>query len=82
MTKLIAEGIVESMVITTQREKGYDGFGYNLIRNELARTLKTMEFTTRIERGLEERVCLTVSKLIENTKSVVEKLKPVINNGS
>lgn len=82
MTKLIAEGIVESMVMTTQREKGYSGFGYNLIRNELARTLRTMEFAIRIERGLEEKVCSTVNKLIENTKSVVEKLKPVINNGN
>jgi hypothetical protein len=80
MTKLITEGIVESMVITTQREKGYSGFGYNLIRNKLGEVLKGSEFSKRIEHGLEEKVCSILTKLVENTKSVVEKLKPVLNN--
>lgn len=82
MTKLITEGIVESIVITTQREKGYKGFGYDLIRNKLGETLKGTEFSRMIELGLEKKVCSIITKLVENTKSVVEKLKPVTNNMS
>ena len=81
MTKLISEAMVESMVMTTQRKKGYSGFGYDLIRNELGRTLKNTELISGIERGLEEKVCSSMSKLVDNTKSVVDKLKNVTNNG-
>ena len=82
MTRLISEGIAESMVVTTQREQGYKGFGYDLIRNKLGEVLKSFEFTKKLEHGLEEKVCSIITKLVENTKSVVEKLKPVMGNVS
>ena len=81
MSKLVAEGIAESMVMSTQRNKGYDTFGYNLIRNQLGKTLKNTEFISNLEYNLFEKVCSIMTKLTNNTKSVVEKLKPVINNG-
>jgi hypothetical protein len=81
MSKLVAEGIAESMVMSTQRNKGYDSFGYNLIRNQLGKTIKNIEFIENLEYELVEKVCSIMTKLTDNTKSVVEKLKPVINNG-
>jgi hypothetical protein len=75
MTKLVSEAIVESMVMTMQREKGYSGFGYNLIRNQLGNVLQSTEFISKIENGLQETICSIFDKLANNTKSVSEKLK-------
>jgi hypothetical protein len=75
MTKLVSEAIVESMVMTMQREKGYSGFGYNLIRNQLGNVLQSTEFISKIENGLQETICSIFGKLVNNTKSVSEKLK-------
>jgi hypothetical protein len=75
MTKLVSKSIVESMVMTMQREKGYGGFGYDLIRNQLGNVLESTEFISGIEKGVQETVCSVVDKLANNTKSVSEKLK-------
>lgn len=80
ISKLISEGIVESMVISTQKKENYNGFGYDLMRNELGGMLKSFEFIKKIEQGVEGKVCSIIDNLIKNTKSVVEKLKPVMNN--
>ena len=75
MTKLVSEAIIESMVMTMQREKGYGGFGYDLIRNQLGNVLQSTEFISKIENGLQETICSIFGKLTNNTKSVSEKLK-------
>ena len=75
MTKLVSEAIVESMVMTMQREKGYGGFGYDLIRNQLGNVLESTQFISGIEKGLQESICSIIDKFTNNTKEVANKLK-------
>lgn len=76
MTKLISEGLVEAMVMTIQKEKGFGGFGYDLVRNSLGSAIKSNTFIQGIEKGLGDTVCGLFSKYTDNAKNVVEKLKP------
>ena len=75
MTKLVSRAVVESMVMTLQREKGYGGFGYDLIRNQLGTVLESTEFISGIEKGLQETICGVMEKMSINTKGVADKLK-------
>jgi hypothetical protein len=77
MTKLISRAVVESMVMTMQREKGYGGFGYDLIRNQLGTVLESNEFVSGIERGLENIVCSVVGKLADKAKNIKGSLADV-----
>jgi hypothetical protein len=76
MTKLVAEGIVESIVKTVQENKGYSGMGYDLIRNTMADVIRNVEFVSGLEKGLENTVCSLFDKFTDNAQSVAEKLKP------
>jgi len=80
MSKLVSEAIVESIVMTMQRDNGYKGFGYDLIRNQLGKTLGGTEFVSGIQNGLSESVCSIMGKLTNNTKQVADKLKGGITN--
>jgi hypothetical protein len=80
MTKLVSEAIVESMVMTMQRDKGYGGFGYDLIRNQLGNVLQSTEFISGIQNGLSEVVCSIMGKFTNNTKQVADKLKGGVTN--
>jgi hypothetical protein len=75
MTKLVAESVVEAMVMSMQTEKGYTGAGYSLIRNTLGGALKSSEFIQKIEEGLESTVCGLFGKFTDNAEKVKEKLK-------
>jgi len=75
MTKLISTGIVEAVVMTTQRNKGYRSFGNDLIRNILGNVLDSNEFVQGIENGLSGKICSILDKFTDNTKKVVSKLK-------
>lgn len=75
MTKLVSRAVVESMVMTLQREKGYGGFGYDLIRNQLGTVLESTDFISGIEKGLQETICGVMEKMSLNTKGVADKLK-------
>lgn len=75
MTKLVSRAVVESMVMTLQREKGYGGFGYDLIRNQLGTVLESTDFISGIEKGLQETICGVMEKMSNNTKGVADKLK-------
>ena len=75
MTKLVAESVVEAMVMSMQTEKGYTGIGYSLLRNTLGGALKSNDFIQKIEEGLESTVCGLFSKFAGNAEKVKEKLK-------
>jgi hypothetical protein len=75
MTKLISTGIVEAVVMTTQRNKGYRSFGNDLIRNILGNVLDSNEFVQGIENGLSGKICSILGKFTDNTKKVVSTLK-------
>lgn len=79
MTKLVAEGIVESVVKTTQEQFGYSGAGYDLIRNTMGDVLRNVEFINGLEKGLQNTVCSLFNKYTGKAKSVIEKLKTSVN---
>jgi hypothetical protein len=79
MTKLVAEGIVESIVKTMQENKGYSGMGYDLIRNTMADVIRNIEFVSGLEKGLENTICSLFGKFTDNAQAVAEKLKPSVN---
>jgi hypothetical protein len=75
MAKLVGTGIVEAVVMTIQKDKGYGGFGYDLIRNILGNVLDSNEFVQGIENGLSGKICSILGKFTDNTKKVVSTLK-------
>jgi hypothetical protein len=79
MTKLVAGGIVESIVKTMQEEKGFSAPGYDLIRNTLADVIRNLEFVSGLEKGLENTICSLVGKFTDNAEKVAEKIKPSVN---
>jgi len=75
MTKLIAESIVEGMVMSLQRQKGFDGTGYAFLRNTLGGAITNSSFGTSIENGISSTVCGLFSKFAGNAEKVESKLK-------
>jgi hypothetical protein len=75
MTKLIAEGISEAIVMQVQRSKGLNGSGYSFIRNSMGDALRGTEFISGIEKGLGDTVCSILGKFSDNAEKVVEKVK-------
>lgn len=79
MTKLVSEGIIESIVKTTQEEYGYSGAGYDLIRNTMGDVIRNVDFVNGLESGLQNTVCSLVGKFTKNAQNIAEKLKPSVN---
>ena len=75
MTKLIAESIVEGMVMSLQRQKGFDGTGYAFLRNTLGGAITNSSFATSIENGISSTICGLFSKFADNAEKVESKLK-------
>jgi hypothetical protein len=78
MTKLVSEGIVESIVKTMMEQKGFSAFGYDLIRNTMADVIRNVEFVSGLEKGLENTICSLVGKFTDNAEKVAEKIKPSV----
>lgn len=74
MTKLLAESISEAVVMMIQKSTGTGGFGYDVIRNVLGKTVKETAFIQGIETSLASTVCEAFDKFIVNTGSVKDKL--------
>ena len=75
MTNLIAQGISESIVMQIQKNAGLTGPGYNFIRNSVGDVLSGTEFTSRIEDGLEGKICGILDGFSGNAEQVISKLK-------
>lgn len=75
MTKLIAESVVEGMIMSLQRQKGFDAPGYSFLRNTLADVIKGTGFVSGIETSISETVCNLFGKFADNAKKVEAKLK-------
>ena len=75
MTKLIAQSIVESMVMSLQRQKGWDGIGYSFLRNSLGDAIESTGFITGIENSISKTICSLFGKYADNAKKVESKLK-------
>lgn len=75
MTKLVAESIVEGMVMSLQRQKGFDAPGYSFLRNTLADAITGTGFVSGIENSISKTVCELFGKFANNAKKVEAKLK-------
>ncbi len=75
MTKLVAESIVEGMVMSLQRQKGFDAPGYSFLRNTLADAITGTGFVSGIENSISNTVCELFGKFANNAKKVEAKLK-------
>ena len=75
MTKLIAESVVEGMVKSLQRQKGFDTPGYSYLRNALGTVFEGSEFVRGIEGSIANTVCGLFEKFAGNAKKVETKLK-------
>lgn len=75
MTNLISKGISESIVMQIQKNASLTGPGYNFIRNTIGDVLSGTEFITKIEDGLESKVCNVLNEFSGNAEKVVNKLK-------
>jgi hypothetical protein len=75
MTNLISKGISESIVMQIQKNTSLTDPGYNFIRNTIGDVLSGTEFITKIEDGLESKVCNVLNEFSGNAEKVVNKLK-------
>ena len=75
MTKLLAESVVEGMVMSLQNQKGFNAPGYSFLRNTLGDVIEGTEFAKGIENSLSNTVCSLFSKFTNNAKKVEAKLK-------
>jgi hypothetical protein len=75
MTKLLAESVVEGMVMSLQNQKGFNAPGYSFLRNTLGDAIEGTEFARGIENSLSSSVCGLFSKFTNNAKKVEAKLK-------
>ena len=75
MTKLVSESIVEGMIMSLQRQKGFDAPGYSFLRNTLADAITDTGFVTGIENSISKTVCSVFGKVADNAKKVEAKLK-------
>jgi hypothetical protein len=75
MTKLIAESVVEGMIMSLQRQKGFDAPGYSFLRNTLADVITGTSFVSGIENSMSSTVCGLFQKFAGNAKKIETKLK-------
>lgn len=74
MTKLIGESVVEGMIMSLQRQKGFDAPGYSFLRNTLADVIKGTGFVSGIENSISGTVCSLFDKFAGNAEKVKSKL--------
>jgi hypothetical protein len=74
MTKLIAESVVEGMIMSLQRQKGFDSPGYSFLRNTLGDVIKGTGFISGIETSISKTVCGLFGKFANNAEKVKSKL--------
>ena len=75
MTKLIGESVVEAMVMSLQRQRGFDAPGYSFLRNTLGGVIEGTEFARGIESSLSGAICSMFDKFVGNAEKVKSKLK-------
>jgi hypothetical protein len=75
LTGLVAESLVEGMVIQLANSKGMTGAGYTFLRNTLADAINSTSFIQGLENSLESTVCGLVSKFTGKATEIASKLK-------
>ena len=73
-TKLVAESVAESLVMSLQQAKGFDGIGYSFLRNSLGGVIKESSFIEGLEGSFSKGICELFSKFTGNAEKVESKL--------
>jgi len=75
LTGLVAESLVEGMVIQLANSKGMTGAGYTFLRNTLEDALHSTSFIQGLENSLESTVCGLLNKFTSKATEVASNLK-------
>jgi hypothetical protein len=75
LTGLVAESLVEGLVIQLSNTKGFTGPGYTFIRNTIADSIQSSGFVQSLEKSLETTVCTLFQKFTTKATEVVSNLK-------
>ena len=73
-SKLVAESVAESLVMSLQEAKGFDGIGYSFLRNSLGGVIKESSFIEGLEGSFSKGICELFSKFTGNAEKVQAKL--------
>jgi hypothetical protein len=75
LTGLVAESLVEGLVIQLSNTKGMTGPGYTFIRNAIGDAIQSSDFIQKIENSLESTICGLLGKFTEKATKVASNLK-------
>jgi hypothetical protein len=75
LTGLVAESLVEGLVIQLSNTKGMTGPGYTFIRNTIADAIQSSGFVQSLENSLESTVCGLLNKFTQKATEVASNLK-------
>jgi len=75
LTGLVAESLVEGMVIQLGNSKGMTGAGYTFLRNTLEDAIHSTSFIQGLENSLESTVCGLLNKFTGKATEVASNLK-------
>jgi hypothetical protein len=75
LTGLVAESLVEGMVIQLANSKGMTGAGYTFLRNTLEDAIHSTSFIQGLENSLESTVCGLLNKFTGKATEIASKLK-------
>jgi hypothetical protein len=75
LTGLVAESLVEGLVIQLSNTKGMTGPGYTFIRNTIADSIQSSGFVQSLENSLESTVCSLFNKFTQKATEVASNLK-------
>jgi hypothetical protein len=75
LTGLVAESLVEGMVIQLSNSKGMTGAGYTFLRNTLEDAIHSTSFIQGLENSLESTVCGLLNKFTGKATEVASNLK-------
>jgi hypothetical protein len=75
LTGLVAESLVEGLVIQLSNTKGFTGPGYTFIRNTIADSIQSSGFVQSLENSMETTVCTLFQKFTTKATEVVSNLK-------
>jgi hypothetical protein len=78
LTKLVAESMVEGLVMMIKQQQGLEGKGYTIIRNLLGGAIKDTKFVQGLESQLTGIVCEIYRNFNKKASDVYTKLTPVV----
>jgi len=80
LTKLVAQSMVEGMVMMISQQKGLEGKGYSFIRNALGSAIEDTKFVQNLEGMLQDVVCEIYRKFNSKASDVYKKVTPAVTS--